>query len=376
MCNLIKKTSAFILLILVSWTVTAQEVATSAAEPGLWESISMVDKMLLLIAIGLLFPIFYLSRIFNWTLKHYLENKLNHKAVNTIIWIMLLSFPALLTSQNANQAAPSSFDGFNFLRWFLLVFILMEVFVLAFFGKVLFKQFTVFEGKATEKSEAKSWLMGWWNKINNFGSQEEEAKIDTGHNYDGIRELDNNIPPWFTAAFVLCVLFAIVYMYQYHIASVLPLSAEEYKIEVEDAEIAHQQYLKTAGSQIDENTLALSTEKSDIEEGKKLYAANCAVCHLADGGGLTGPNLTDNTWVLGCTDKDIYKTIKYGGTKGAGMQPWGSNFSDNQIVQIASFVKSLQGTKPATPKAAQGSACSMAAAAVATDSAAVDINKK
>ncbi len=364
------------LLILVSWTMTAQEVATNAAEPGLWESISMVDKMLLLIAIGLLFPIFYLSRIFNWTLKHYLENKLNNKGINTIIWITILSFPALLTAQNATQAAPSSFDGFNFLRWFLLVIILMEVFVLAFFGKVLFKQFAVFEGEATEKSEAKSWLMGWWNKINNFGSQEEEARIDTGHNYDGIRELDNNIPPWFTAAFVLCVLFAIIYMYQYHIVSVLPLSAEEYKIEVEEAEIAHQQYLKTAGSQIDENTLALSTEKSDIEEGKKLYAANCAVCHLADGGGLTGPNLTDNTWILGCADKDIYKTIKYGGSKGAGMQAWGSNFSDNQIVQIASFVKSLQGTKPATPKAAQGSACSMVAAAVATDSTAADSTKK
>jgi cytochrome c oxidase cbb3-type subunit 3 len=120
----------------------------------------------------------------------------------------------------------------------------------------------------------------------------------------------------------------------------------------------------------------LSTDKSEIDEGKKLYAANCVACHLADGGGLTGPNLTDNMWLIGCSDKDIYKTLKYGGRAGKGMQSWSGIFSDNQLVQIASFVKSLQGTKSATPKEAQGEVCVMTSAAAPADSPAIDSTKK
>ena len=167
-------------------------------------------------------------------------------------------------------------------------------------------------------------------------------------------------------------------MCQYHIAKVSPLSGEEYRLEVEAADLAHQQYLKTAGSSVDENSLALSTDKADLDEGKKIFTANCAACHLADGGGLQGPNLTDNNWVIGCADKDIYKTIKYGGRSGKGMQAWGSIFSDKQIVQIASYVKSLHGTKPATPKAPEGEVCSMTAAAATapSDSTAVDSTTK
>lgn len=379
MCKLIKNMSVLILLNIITWGMYAQDAATGAAEaePSLWESISFVDWMLILIAIGLLIPIFYLSKIFKWTLKHYLNQRMEKSKLNTIIWAALLVLPGWLSAQTT-AASASSFEGFNFLRWFLLLVILMEVFVLAFFGKMLFTQFALFEGAISEETTKESWFATWWKKANNFGTKEDEAKLDTGHNYDGIRELDNFVPGWFTAAFVASIIFAIVYMWQYHIAKVSPLSGEEYRLEVEAADLAHQQYLKTAGSSVDENSLALSTDKADLDEGKKIFTANCAACHLADGGGLQGPNLTDNNWVIGCADKDIYKTIKYGGRSGKGMQAWGSIFSDKQIVQIASYVKSLHGTKPATPKAPEGEVCSMAAAAATapSDSTAVDSTTK
>jgi cytochrome c oxidase cbb3-type subunit 3 len=299
MCKLIKNMSVLILLNIITWGMYAQDAATGAAEaePSLWESISFVDWMLILIAIGLLIPIFYLSKIFKWTLKHYLNQRMEKSKLNSIIWAALLVLPGWLSAQTT-AASASSFEGFNFLRWFLLLVILMEVFVLAFFGKMLFTQFALFEGAISEETAKESWFAAWWKKANNFGTQEDEAKLDTGHNYDGIRELDNFVPGWFTAAFVASIIFAIVYMWQYHIAKVSPLSGEEYRLEVEAADLAHQQYLKTAGSSVDENSLALSTDKADLDEGKKIFTANCAACHLADGGGLQGPNLTDNNWVI------------------------------------------------------------------------------
>lgn len=378
MYSIFKKVSISVFLLFISLGIFAQEtVNNSTTDSGLWEAICLIDKLLILIAIALLIPIYYLSRIFNWSLKHYLSSKLNNK-LNSAVWILILSAPGFLLAQNNSMPASSEVSDFNYLRWFLITVILLETFVVGFFGKMLYNQFESIEENVEPKAESKNWLLDWWNKVNNFGAHEEENKLDIGHNYDGIRELDNNIPVWFTAAFVACVLFAVIYMYQYHIAKILPLSDEEFKIEMEEAELAHQEYLKNSGSKVDENNLALSTEKTDLEEGKKLFAANCVACHLSDGGGLQGPNLTDDNWILGCADKDIYKTIKYGGTKGAGMQAWNSIFNDNQILQLASYVKSLHGTKPANPKAPQGSPCSMLSTAnmAAADSTVQDSIKK
>lgn len=365
MNKVIKNISVWAVLMVLQYSLFAQDAAAEAT-PSFWSQMELLDKFLLLIAIGLLIPIFYLSKIFNWSLKHYLKQRIERSMLKSIAWMALFFLPAISIAQQT--ATPSVFDNFNYIRWFLLFVILMEVFVLGFFGFMLYKQFAAIEGETcTDTAVAKeSKLMAWWKKMNNFGSKEDEARIDTGHNYDGIRELDNNIPAWFTATFVITMLFAVVYLWRYHVAQISPLMEEEYQIAVADAEMAHQQYLKTAGSGIDENSLELSSDKGDLDEGKKLYLANCASCHVADGGGQAGPNLTDNSWIYGCMPKDIYQSIKYG--RKNGMMAWKDNFNDKQIVQLASFVKSLQGTKPASPKAAQGDACDMNAATAADTS--------
>lgn len=360
MSKFLKHLSILLVFNILSFSLYAQNAIseTNKVVPSLWEQIDIVDKILILIAIGLLIPIYYLSKIFNWSLRHYLKKRLESNSVKTIIGLSLFIIPTLLTAQQTSTVSPVSiFDHFNFLRWFLLAVILTEAFVLGFFGYMLFQQFALFEGVQSEKETKQSWLSEWWEKVNNFGSIEEETKIDLGHNYDGIRELDNNIPAWFSASFVICILFAIIYLWRYHVAEISPLSAQEYQIEEEEAELAHQLYLKMSGSGIDENKIELSTDKTDIAEGKKMYLANCATCHIADGGGQAGPNLTDNSWINGCTPKDIYQSIKYG--RKNGMMAWKDNFSDKQIIQLASFVKTLQGTKPAAPKPAQGEICSI-----------------
>ena len=84
-----------------------------------------------------------------------------------------------------------------------------------------------------------------------------------------------------------------------------------------------------------------------------MYEANCVACHLKDGGGSVGPNLTDDYWLHKGSLNDVFHTITYGYAD-KGMQAWSSNFSPKEISFIASYVKSLGGTKPATPKEQQG----------------------
>ena len=112
-------------------------------------------------------------------------------------------------------------------------------------------------------------------------------------------------------------------------------------------------FRKNSASAIDENNVKLLTDAESLAKGKELFHDNCAPCHNQQGQGLVGPNLTDDYWLHGGSIKDIFKTIKYG-WQDKGMKSWKDDFSPKQIQELASFVKSLKGTHPATPKAPQG----------------------
>lgn len=195
----------------------------------------------------------------------------------------------------------------------------------------------------------------WLEQLNETRSldSESEAAIDLGHDYDGIRELDNPTPPWWKWGFRISMVFAVVYMWVYFVGKNAPLQLEELAIANAHAEQAKAEYLAKSGNQVDENNIQAITDASEIAKGKEIFEKNCSACHLNDGGGLIGPNLTDDYWMHGNTLNDIFKTIKYG-VPGTGMVAWQANFSDKQIVQITNFVKSLHGTTPQSAKEPEG----------------------
>jgi cytochrome c oxidase cbb3-type subunit 3 len=318
------------------------------------------DALLLFIAFTLLIPIFYLSKILSLSLKDYIEKILANKSVNNAVIVAIFMAPLALAAQatGAPAADQTSFlEGINFFRGFLLFIILCEVVILAVYSHILYRQFhahKVSSENSLVEGESNA-ILRWWNKMNNFGSLQDDEKIDTGHNYDGIRELDNNVPAWFTAIFFATLIFGVVYLWRYHFAQISPLSAEEYLQEEEQADMEYAAYLKNSGSAVDESTLEFLDDKAQIESGKKLYIANCATCHIADGGGAAGPNLADENWIYGCHATEVYKSIKYG--RKNGMMAWKDNFSDKQIIELTNYVNSLKGTRPANPKAAQGEIC-------------------
>src|SRR5690606_15923383 len=114
--------------------------------------------------------------------------------------------------------------------------------------------------------------------MNSFRPMKDEAQLDTGHNYDGIRELDNVTPPWFTTAFILSIIFAVVYILRYHVFKNAPLQIEEFQIEMAQAEKEKAQYLATQEEMVDETTVTLLLDASDLEAGKKIFNTNCVLC--------------------------------------------------------------------------------------------------
>ncbi|MDN3724173.1 cbb3-type cytochrome c oxidase N-terminal domain-containing protein [Aequorivita sp. SDUM287046] len=182
-------------------------------------------------------------------------------------------------------------------------------------------------------------------------ANEQEIVLD--HNYDGIRELDNNLPPWWTWLFYISIVFAVVYFVYYEVFDG-PSQLDEYEMELAQAKQDIEEFKKNNKDLIDVNTVELLTEPSDLAAGEAVFVANCVACHKASGGGGIGPNLTDDYWILGGGIKNIFNTISEGGRAGKGMVAWKTDLKPNEMAQVASYVLTLHGTNPVDPKEPEG----------------------
>jgi cytochrome c oxidase cbb3-type subunit 3 len=203
------------------------------------------------------------------------------------------------------------------------------------------------------KPEPSAWTK-FWISINGFVPEEKEATLVLDHNYDGIKELDNHLPPWWKALFYGAIVWGIIYFLAYHVFNSFPLSKGEYDNEVAYAN-AEMQKIKAAnpGPKIDEATVTATTDAADLANGKSTFLNTCSSCHRKDGGGDIGPNLTDEYWKHGGDIKNLFHVVTNGVT-GTNMVAWGAVMSPESIRNVASYVLTLQGSKPANPKKPEG----------------------
>ena len=182
---------------------------------------------------------------------------------------------------------------------------------------------------------------------------EEDIMLD--HDYDGIKELDNVLPPWWLYGFYITIIISMYYVYQVFSNPEEYSQAKEYETEVIEHKAAVDAY-KAANPQLfDDSNIVALTDAESLAKGKELFTSKtCFACHLNDLGGSIGPNLTDNKWILGGDVKSLYNTISEGGRPGKGMIAWKSTITRDERIQLASYIISMQGTQPATPKAAEG----------------------
>lgn len=194
-------------------------------------------------------------------------------------------------------------------------------------------------------------LFGIFDGDNKALTGEYADVIIDDHDYDGIQEFDNDLPPWWVYGFYITIIVSVAYMLHYHVFKTGDLSKEEYLSELKVAELLY--------SDVDLVYNEPLTDKTALAKAGVIFMENCATCHGDQAAGsrgedyTAGPNLVDDYWIYGGNINDVYKTIKHG--KGNGKMPeWKNKFSNDQIYTIASYVKSLKGTEVNNPKEPQG----------------------
>jgi len=215
-------------------------------------------------------------------------------------------------------------------------------------------------------------------------TEAEEKPLD--HEYDGIRELDNDLPRWWRWLFYVTIIWAVIYLLYYHVLGIGYSSADKYVREMDPAYVraadrapkyfgilpeyrsplaatpaeTRSDELSTAvrravpmNRESDTTAYVLTLDDATLAAGREIYLRHCATCHGAGGEGGVGPNLTDDYWLHGGSAADIVKTIRYGfPTKG--MVAWLGTLNPDDILKAASYVKSMHGSNQPHAKAPEG----------------------
>ena len=213
------------------------------------------------------------------------------------------------------------------------------------------------KAKLNESNNLSIYQTDWYKKMMKALTKSEpienEEQLLLAHDYDGIKELDNNLPPWWVYLFYGCIAFAAIYLVRFEILGG-DNQETELKNEMAQAKIEVAEYMKTAPDLMDEKTVTLLTDPADLAAGKTIFTTNCVACHRVDAGGQIGPNLTDKYWILGGGIKNVFHTLVNGGRDGKGMISWKATLKPKEMQKVASYVLSLSGSNPKDPKAPDG----------------------
>ena len=244
-----------------------------------------------------------------------------------------------------------------FLGVFLFLLIAIEIVVDAV-DKVTYHLLTDEQKKQLSEAQSVSFTESKWyqnmvSKLTRSKEMEREEDIMLDHDYDGIKELDNVLPPWWVYLFYGTIVFALVYMIRFHVMNEYD-QEQEFKNEVELAELEKSKLPKSAADEISYETVVAVTDATSLAKGKEIFNNACAACHKADGGGLVGPNLTDKHWINGGGIKNIFKLISEGSKNNPSMVAWKANLSATDIQSVSSYILTLEGSNPPDAKAAEG----------------------
>ncbi|MHC1737149.1 MAG: cbb3-type cytochrome c oxidase N-terminal domain-containing protein [Ignavibacteriaceae bacterium] len=255
---------------------------------------------------------------------------------------MIVTLLMIMIATGYAQAADSSFSGYVETS-FVILLILIAI------TAVLFLIESQSEGRSILNILPQ--LLWLKDKLTDAKPVEKEKDILLDHDYDGILELDNNLPPWWKGLFYVTIVWGVVYLLWFHVFQVGNLQDAEYVEEVKIAEIEKAALM--VGGAIDENNVTKLTDPIALSAGKETFLKHCAACHGRSGEGLVGPNMTDDYWIHGADIKQVFLTVK-NGVQEKGMISWKSQLNPVAMQEVSSYILSLRGTNPPNQKPAEG----------------------
>ncbi|MFA7228895.1 MAG: cbb3-type cytochrome c oxidase N-terminal domain-containing protein [Melioribacteraceae bacterium] len=267
------------------------------------------------------------------------------KSLNRGLITILLIMVTLLNSTQISAATEAGYNLDKIMR--VMLVLTLVVIAVVIWLTVVYSEKNDHNGDMFKRPLAK-----FKNYLTRLTPIEKEQELLLNHEFDGIRELDNKIPPWFHFLFYGTIAWGIIYMLAFHVFDDGQIQTNEYNAEIQQASLERQILIKT-GAFLNEETVVELKDAAALSEGKEIFSKNCISCHAADGGGIVGPNLTDDFWINGGGIKNIFKTVKYG-VPAKGMISWQTQLDPRKMQAVSSYIISLHGTKPANPKAPEG----------------------
>jgi cytochrome c oxidase cbb3-type subunit 3 len=363
-----KYKNSYLLILALFSAMSSFAQNTTASNVNKSDQANYLEYLMIAIAILLVVVIWVLANVLGMISKKAVEvSKLGNKVLMIGFIVLGSMFANGANAQGAiadtttKAVSVDYYGGLSYSTfWTLSTVLALElliVFVLVLFIRGLWKVIHPAPIELKESETKESWLISKWHALDKkFLTKaiplEQEADRLLDHDYDGIRELDNALPPWWKYGFIITIFIAALYLLKYEVWHSGPNPTEEYNSEMTSAKEQVDNYLASMKNNVDEKTVTMS-DAAGIAAGGVSFAKTCTPCHGTKGEGGVGPNLTDDYWLHGGKIADLFKTIKYG-YPDKGMQSWQATFSPVQIQELASYVKSLKGTNPPNGKAPQG----------------------
>ncbi len=355
----IKKISLLVSVALL-WSSVARSQDTASTANTVTLGSNLLGILLVITMAVLAFVIWSLGRVLLVLGKQVVEKNKISKVLPLLLTGIFLIAAQSSSAQDAAQETiqtVSNYGGMSAGTFYLFALVLGTEVIIIFFLVFFIKNFSVEllpqkKTKVVTEGKVHVWWRRFRKKMTRAVPVEKEEEVLLDHEYDGIRELDNALPPWWKYGFYITIAFSFVYLLYFHVLGYGQNPTQEYNSEMAQAKAKQEIYEANNKDKIDENDVPMA-DVAGLAKAKEIFTTKCFACHGAAGEGGAGPNLTDDYWMHQGSLNDIYHSIKLG-YPDKGMQSWASVYNPKEISELASYVKTLHGTNPPNAKAPQG----------------------